>query len=87
VPLQLFACERPIGWAAIGVGLLVVSELVAVEQRAIARIVDAAIGRHMGHDALRLALFGLFTVRIARVGDYVECFRITRRRFGRFRHR
>ena len=31
VPLQLFACERPIGWAAIGVGLLVVSELVAVE--------------------------------------------------------
>ena len=57
-------------------------KLSAVEQRAIALLVDAAVGRHVRHDALRFALRGLLSIGVARIGHHVQRFRLAHRLFA-----
>ena len=59
-----------------GVALGLVVEGTAVEQ---AVWVDAALGRYMGHDSDLFAAAGVFSVRVAGVGDDIECRRLAQR--------
>jgi hypothetical protein len=61
--------DAPSG-AAVAVGLRLVDEHRAVEQRAFALVVDGAVGGHARHDAFGIAGTGLFSIRVAGVGHH-----------------
>src|SRR6478735_375669 len=73
--------------AAKGVSLFVVDEQRAVEQRAIALVVDGAVGRSVRQDALLFTTLGLLTIRVTCVGHHVQSFWVVESGFGCFGHR
>ena len=72
---ELDAHQRLPGRTAKGIGLRVIVELAAVEQRAIALVVVGAVGGYMRHDALLLTTLDLLAVGVTGIGDHVQRFR------------
>src|SRR5436309_7996568 len=70
--LELLARECLLGWAAEGIGLLVVDELGAVKQGAVPLVVDGSVGGHVRHDALGFTGLGLFAVGVTSVSHHIQ---------------
>src|SRR5438132_13596631 len=69
------------------VALFLVLEGGAVEECAVALIVDRAIAGYMRKDSFPLASFGLFAIGVAGIGDHVHPLRLAHGHLRRLCHR
>jgi hypothetical protein len=84
--MKLFAIHRFAGRTLEAVALRLIEEETAVEQGAVALVVDGAVGGHMGNQPGGLAAACLLAVGVARVGDDVQAVGLKRLLRG-LRHR
>src|SRR6185437_16358282 len=69
-PVQLLAHKRPASRTAVAVGIRLVDKSAAVEQFAIAPVVDGAVGWRACEDAVSFASAGMGTIGVAGVSHH-----------------